>query len=372
MPTLDDIARAAGCSAATVSRVINNRGAVGIETRAAILKVLKQQGFVPRKYRRDNPAEPVSETATRLVEVVLHIPTPMEQVEHGPGGLTIMPLKPVDPDDLLGPQHRLSNSFFLRIVDGIVEELLRWGYRAVVTPSRGLLDADWLAELNGPQRCGAILLGVYDDEMLRFAARCKRPLVFADLVYEHGPLAVSFDNASGIAQALEHLAALGHRRIGMAAGPLYMTGFRERLAAFRAECAARGLETCEAWIHTGSNHMAHVAEWAGALLRAPERPTALLCGNDFIALGVLKAAREASVGVPEQLSLVGFDDIEPAVLAEPPLTTVRVPALELGRFSARELLMQIRSGRSNVPNGTCLRLRPALVVRGSTAPAAQS
>ncbi len=85
MPTLDDIARAAGCSAATVSRVINNRGAVGLETRAAILKVLKQQGFVPRKYRRDKPAEAVPETATRLVEVVLHIPTPMEQVEHGPG-----------------------------------------------------------------------------------------------------------------------------------------------------------------------------------------------------------------------------------------------------------------------------------------------
>ncbi|MCW8130566.1 MAG: LacI family DNA-binding transcriptional regulator [Planctomycetota bacterium] len=364
--TLADIARMSGYSTATISRVINNQGQVSLETRDAILRALKAHAFVPRKYKRAQ-AEPPAQPAAGPIEVLLYTQTPSERVSREGDAIVFESLKPVAPSEFFSHANRLSNSFYLRILDGIVEEALRWKQRTVVTPVSDLLDAAFLADLNQPGNAGAILLGTYDDSMAAFAARCARPLVFADLVLEDGPFAVTFDNALGMAQAVGHLYALGHRRMGMAAGPMHMTGFRERLAGFRAETAAHGCVARPEWIYTGSNHVEHVAAWAAEFLRGADRPTALCCGNDFIALGVLRAAARLGLRVPRDLSLVGYDDSELAAIADTPLTTVQAPTVELGRCCVRQLMLQGKVGRAHTPSGSTLRLKPMLVARASTA-----
>jgi DNA-binding LacI/PurR family transcriptional regulator len=367
--TLADVARAVGCSSATVSRVINNIGPVSTETREAVFRAMKEVNYVPRPSltpATDNgrPAE----KGSALIEVILYCDMPYERLSVEDSKLKFGPLSNCPPEERLAETNRLSNSFYHSIVDGIVLEAPHWSYKTALVPRSDLVDPQFLADLNRTDKTGVLLVGMYGPHLQQFVQSCAHPLVLVDLVVEgHAPV-VTFDNVKGIEQAFDHLYALGHRKIGCVAGPREIVAYHERCTAFRYKMAEKNLHVNESWIYTGEQHVAPTQAWAQKIL-GKNRPTAFICANDWMAIAVVRAAQEAGISVPKQLSVVGFDDNEVSSLVTPALTTLRVPTYEIGRQAVQQLELQIKLSNRRSRHGVCLRLAPELIVRESTAPA---
>lgn len=182
----------------------------------------------------------------------------------------------------------------------------------------------------------------------------------------YGAPSVDVDNAYGVCTALDHLLSLGHRRIAHLTGNPDMVSAQERREAFCAALNAARLPARADQILTCRYDGVGVADIVRTLLAQPDPPTAILAGNDRIALVALDVAYELGICVPDQLSLIGFDDIPEASLRTPPLTTVRQPLLQIGEKAARLLVARIEGEK--VPAVPHL-LEPQLIVRGTTAPA---
>ena len=186
---------------------------------------------------------------------------------------------------------------------------------------------------------------------------------------DEGIASVSATNASGAKAATEHLLALGHRRIGAIIGPPTWLASRERINGFHAALAGAGIAPDRSLeipsdFEIGGGHAA-----AAKLLDRPDRPTAIFGFNDNIAIGVIRAARERGLRIPEDISLVGFDDAEEAMLVTPTLTTVRQPLQEMGRMGV-SLLSRLLEGQA--VEALRVELATKLVVRESTAPPANA
>jgi LacI family transcriptional regulator len=178
---------------------------------------------------------------------------------------------------------------------------------------------------------------------------------------------VDVDNARGARLAAEHLAALGHTRIAHLMGDAVQASTGERLRSLGDALDRLGILLRPDWCLPCSYNGRLGYESTCRLLALPDPPTAILAGNDSLALAAMQAARDMGVRVPEQLSVVGFDDIPTASMATPPLTTVRQPLAEIGERATRLLVARIE-GDTVVPR--IHRADPALVIRGSTAPPA--
>jgi LacI family transcriptional regulator len=177
--------------------------------------------------------------------------------------------------------------------------------------------------------------------------------------------AVAAAHRSGADQAMEHLLALGHRRVGAISGPPGWVATEDRLAGYHAALTAAGIAP-EPDLEVASDYeFAPGVEAAGVLLDLPKPPTAIFAFNDAIALGVLRAAYERGLRVPEDLSVVGFDDIKYATIVSPALTTVRQPLAEMGRNGVSLLLRLMERPRHATQR---IELPTRLVVRESTAP----
>ncbi|GIJ74007.1 LacI family transcriptional regulator [Virgisporangium ochraceum] len=194
------------------------------------------------------------------------------------------------------------------------------------------------------------------------------PLVTLDPTGEpdHPVPSVGAADAAGATAAARHLLGLGHRRIGVITGPPDRLCARARLDGARAAMDAAGVPLDPALVRTGlwfafEDGLNHARE----LLRLPDPPTALLCGNDLQALGACEAARRAGLRIPQDLSVVGFDDIPPASWCGPALTTVRQPFTEMGAAAAG-MVVSMAAGRP--PERTRVELPTTLIVRDSTAP----
>jgi LacI family transcriptional regulator len=177
---------------------------------------------------------------------------------------------------------------------------------------------------------------------------------------------VDVDNFAGLKMATEHLLALGHRRIAFLSGDDDMASYEPRRQGFFAALAGAGIEAAPELVQKSRFDGSLAVKQARALLSLPHPPTAICCGNDHIALGVLEAARAMSVSVPAQLSIVGFDDIPATTFAIPQLTTIRQPLREMGQFATRMLIERLRAPGSTP---TTRLFQPELIVRGTTAPA---
>lgn len=377
---IETIAQMAGCSIATVSRVINNTDAVSNRLRQAILQAMREVNYVPRKRlsRGDDGRKsraglrPVaasageSDSRPALVDVLLHWRGPLEHYSF-PGGRINVDF--VD-DGIESPSpqstERIANSFFRTIIDGICSELPEWGYRPVLQTVTDLQDARRLQTLYDQPLDGVIVTGQPDELLSTFLDGFRQPVVLADVPASgHYPW-VTIDNRLGMEQAFEHLFALGHRRIGFLHGPLANPVYVERYAHFRYHMIRNGLTVRDEWLYTGTSQVSTAAEWARSLFRSGDLPTAFLSSNDIVALGVLRAATEAGISVPQRLSLVGYDDIDAASVVTPALTSVRVPAFELGREAARQLVLHMGATRP-LPVAPRVVLPPELVLRSSTA-----
>jgi DNA-binding LacI/PurR family transcriptional regulator len=172
------------------------------------------------------------------------------------------------------------------------------------------------------------------------------------------------DNELGVRQALSFLRQLGHTRIAHICGPLNTVDGAVRERAFREFMAEHNMEVPEEYVQKGGFVMNGGYAAGQTLLRLPERPTAIFCGNDSMAYGAIAAAQEMKLGVPEAISVIGFDDETYTALYRPPLTTVRQPAKELAR-AAMEAVVRIVRGATDVESR---KLPTELVVRDSTAP----
>ncbi|HCE43095.1 MAG TPA: hypothetical protein DET40_06080 [Lentisphaeria bacterium] len=368
-----DIAKMAGCSTATVSRVLNNIGQISDETRESVMKAVKSVNYVPRGSTGRKPGSPSSvksAKAGRIIELVFCFDEIVEYLSLAEKRLNVDKVDHLPVETMMESQLRYGSSFYRMISEGVLEEARRCGYRTIVRciKKENLNNPDFIKSLDEDGISGLIIAGVHTDGILEFIGSCEIPMVLADQMAGAGPVEITTDNLEGISLAFDHIYSLGHRKIGFIKGndnPAY----RERFASFVYKMAEKGLEVRKEWIYEDENHVMATANWCSKVLKGKNKPTAFICSNDYGALGVIRAASDCGIRIPSQLSVIGFDDIETSTLVTPPLTTIRVPQYEIGRRSVKELMITLGNGHSD-PGFQCrMRLSPKLVIRESTAKA---
>jgi LacI family transcriptional regulator len=330
--TIRDIADLAGVSIATVSRVLNDRPDVARETRESVLQVVREQGFSTNRGARG-----LSSGRTGMI------------------GLTL----PLVADAYFGP-----------ILSGAAEALYESDMRIVLAPTLHEHDREvsLLERLMRGTTDGAILMLPEESaEELAMLQEQGFPFVIVDPrdAPPEGVACVSAMHSAGAKQAAEHLLELGHRRIGAIAGESGWYATEERLHGFRAGLAAAGILLDPELVVYSDWRTPRGTEAAEQLLSLPDPPTAIFGFNDNVAIGALNAARRRGLSVPEDLSVVGFDDTTQAVIVTPQLTSVRQPLAEMGRTGVSLLIRIIEGQRVDALR---MELSTTLVVRESTAP----
>ena len=365
--TLTDIGQHAGCSTSTVSRVLNNSGPVSEDVRLRVESAVRKHGYVHRPFGRAMLSQKIGcDNAIILV----YRPGPTESLSvnknsQGPG----IPQE-IDEDEILSSSHQLSHGFYHLVMNGLVSECRHWKINTRLETCSHL-DAKTLAEGSRNDNAPSVLfVGPYRPEVAKFASELASPMVFVGVNVESRHDTVTIDNYGGIRQAVTHLAELGHRDIGFV-GVNGLPDFEERRFAFATYLRELGLPLREDWINLGSVQMAEITERTAAMLSRPERPTALVCGNDLTAMSTLQAAHRCGIRVPDDLSIVGFDDIPVATLTTPSLTTVHVPMQQIGRQAVRQMVIRDSCSEQETHRGCVTRVATDLVVRQSTAPLAK-
>ncbi|MCA9259471.1 MAG: LacI family DNA-binding transcriptional regulator [Planctomycetales bacterium] len=367
--TIADVGKRAGCSPATVSRVLNNSGAVSAATREAVLRSARDLGYVGGAAVREKNRTASGRVTGRAVEVVLHCGNPLERLEADGEGVRVDTLESFPGQRYFKSDYRLSSSFHRELIDGVVDELKKWGHKAVVQIAVDLASSDFLNDVNMPDKMGVLLLGEPSPGVKSFCDNCVHPLVLVDILCRSWPDIVTSDNYRGIGLAVKHLAELGHRDIGFVGWSQNAT-FQERRTGFFAALHEAGLAFRPEWCCEATVHIEEKAIEVAELLARADRPSALVCSNDYQALSVVRAASRVGLSIPRDLSVVGFDDIELSQYVSPALTTIRVPVAEMGRIAVRQLLLASEYRETGVAHdrqGVEVRVRPELVVRESTA-----
>ncbi len=324
-PTGRDVARLAGVSQATVSLVFSSAETghrVSAATRQRVLEAARGLDYRPQAAGR--------------------------QLRLGRSGMALLAVP-----NLQGP-------FFGRVLAGVHEEAVRHGLAVVVSSG---WSAGTLAEAVTSSRFDGLLICSPDDSQLG-GLPPGTPAVFldADPADAAGAPTVELDLAGGMRAAVEHLRALGHRRLGRLRSTHSAYTFRVRQAAF--EQAARGLEVLELGVSLNRGESAARAAGYELLSRA-DRPGAVVCDDDVVASGLYQAAAELGLRIPGDVSVVGIDNIAVAGLLTPPLTTVDLPGELLGRAGIAALAALLHGE----PVAPVAPLATSLVVRSSTAPA---
>ena len=329
-PTIYDVARLAGVSTATVSRALNGKGQIAPATRAAIDAAVAHLGYHPNTVARSLVTK-----STQTIALLL-------------------------PD--------ISNPFYAALVSGIQRRALEAGHTMLLctTESDREREEEYLNLLRAKQVDGVLVDGLVlpPDVIARFV-RNGLPIVCLDRDVDSTsvPL-VQVDNRLGARMAIEHLISLGHRRIAHIAGAPELRISEERIVGYRDALAAAGADADPALLAIGSFTEEGGHEAMRELLAAGE-PTAVFAANDLSAIGAVNAIVGSGRRVPEDVSVVGFDDLRLARFTTPPLTTIRQPAVEIGERAA-QLLLDLAAGR-RVRKLRHL-LEPELVVRASTGP----
>jgi LacI family transcriptional regulator len=305
--TIVDVAREAGVSYATVSRVLNNKAHVKPEKREAVLRATTRLGYVVNQQAR-------SLAGGRSYVI----------------GLLV---------------HGLGNSYMGAIVRGIDEALdaAQYDLMLYTTHRRKTKESAYVAAITRGLTDGLLL--VLPRNPAAYLASLRRQQ-FPYILIDHQGLgdyhhSVGATNLQGAYAATRHLIELGHRRIGFITGALELGCAVDRLAGYRAALTEFGIPVDPALIQEGDFFQPKGFAGANALLDLPERPTAIFASNDEMAFGVMEAARVHGLRLPEDLSVIGFDDIPWAANVYPPLTTVRQPLAQMGRVAAETLLKLI-------------------------------
>lgn len=330
--TSRDIARELGVSQSTVSRALRGDPRVAPATLDRVRAAAERLRYVP-----DATARSLTTGRTQTVGVVV---------------------------------SDITNPFYPEIVEVLHGELGQEGY-ATVLLNEPLAD-DLPAQLRGRSVDGLIVVSAtLDATFVEQLPRMGIPLVLLNRDVDGAAVdRVVSDNLAGGALAADHLLDLGHRRVGLIAGPSNTSTARDRERGLRETLARRGAPLEESLRRAGSfsHHSGH--QGCLELLRLPQPPTALVCASDVVAFGALDAAKRLGVTVPEQLSVIGYDDIAMAGWEAFALTTIRQPLTQMAKRAVRLLMERLRTGGG----GNDVELRrevfpPHLIKRETTAPA---
>ncbi len=299
--TITDVAAQAGVSISTVSLVMNGKGAVAAATRSRVQTAASRLGYTPSRTARGLAAGRTGNLGFVLRE------------DH----------------------FRRSEPFYTRVFLGAEFEARRRGLYVLLSTVPEPYDASHAPRfLHEHSVDGIVVAGRVAGGFLGALDRSGIPYVLAD--YEHdGAPSVQVDNEGGAALVAAHLVERGHTRAAFLSGDRDHPSMSARCRGFRSAMAEAGHPVPESRVVTdlGAADRTTGARLGAALLDVPDRPTAVFCGNDALALGLLDAARDRGLDVPRDLAVVGFDDVEGAALASPPLTTVRVCKEQLGEVA---------------------------------------
>ena len=327
--TIAQIAAEAGVSVPTVSKVLNGRPDVSAATRARVETVIERHQYRRRRAR--------SASTARLIDLVI---------------------------------HELDFAWAVELIKG-VEQVAAAARVGVVLSELGGAHRppqEWLDDMLARPPLGVILVlsGLDVSQRRQLAAR-SIPVVVVDTAGEPPTdvPTVGSANWNGGLSATRHLLGLGHRRIAVIAGPSDVMCSRARIDGFRTAMEEAGVPVDPSIIRHGDFFVGGGYEHGSDLLALPDPPTAVFAGSDLQALGVLRAARERGLRVPEDLSVVGYDDLPVAAWIGPPLTTVRQPLREMAATAAR---MVLDLARGDQPTNLRIDLATELVIRESTAP----
>ncbi|MEV0166048.1 LacI family DNA-binding transcriptional regulator [Nonomuraea fuscirosea] len=327
--TLATVAASAGVSVATVSKVLNGRSDVSPATRSLVQSLLQEHEYVAPAPRRE------------------------------PAGLATVEVQ-FDTD---------LNAYSTEIVQGAVAAGAEEGVGIVVSIRSGTeRTTAWARELVAAGRRALIAVtGELTAGQPAALARARLPLVLIDPLNlpRTRVTSVGSTNFAGGLAATHHLLSLGHRRIAYIGGPATAACNQARLHGYRAAMEAEGAPVLPGYVR--SSHFRYHSGVAGgaAVLDLPRAPTAIFAGSDEMAVGIMEAARARGLRIPEDLSIVGFDDTQIAQVTSPPLTTIRQPLREMGGVALRTALRLAAGERIDSHH---VELATELVVRGSTAP----
>ena len=327
--TIRDVAAATGFSVNTVSRALNDKPDVSAETKRVILETARKLGYRPNRLARG-----LRSNKTQTIGVIV---------------------------------ADIANPFFGAVVKEIGETARQEGWSIILAST----DEDRAREREAIH----VMLAERVDGLLITPCQKDRgniekldssglPYVLLGRWFDDFPTDyVAPDEFQGGFAATEHLIELGHDRIAMIDAPLYISSARHRLAGYRQALLNHGIEPDESLITTRSLTVADGYRTAKSVLAIRPRPTAIFAYSDFVAFGVMKAVREAGLRIPEDIAVVGFDDVEFSSCLEVPLTTIRSPTKRLGKEATRVLLEKI-NGDGNARQE--LKLTVKLIVREST------
>lgn len=322
-----DVARLAGVSHQTVSRVLNDLPNVRPSTRARVQQAITQLNYTPSP-----AARALVSRRTRTVGLIVPGTS-----DYGPSSITMHFTRAAR-----AARYAVHTVTLLDVEPGgvraIVESLLRQRVDAIVLIVDSVAVLDAVTQLD---------LGV--------------PLVAVASSARRGPSIVSIDQYRGARAAVRHLVELGHSRILHVAGPRDATDSIERVRGWRDELAAHGLEAVDPvhgdWSPASGYDLGRDLDLGGA--------TAILVGNDHMAIGLMSALREREIRIPEQVSVVGFDDLPESAYVHPPLSTVRQDFASLGALVMQKVLLSIEEPDTAAESTP---LPTTLIVRASTAP----
>ncbi len=326
-----DVARRARVSTATVSRTVNQVATVDAQLAKRVWKAIAELGYYPNRQARA-----LVSGRSRVFGLIV---------------------------------SEITNPFFPEIVQTFETLAVEQNYEILTTstihdPTRMELAVRRMIE--GRVDGVAILTFGMEDELLEHLRFRNLPLVFVDV----GPKAprvsnIRVDYAHGIRQAVQHLAAMRHEHIGFVTGPLKLRSAVARKDAFEESMREIGLEVKPEFIVEGDHRLEGGKFAFQKLCKLREQPTALMCSNDMTAIGVMRQAFEFGIAVPQELSVVGFDDTRLADFMIPPLTTIQMSQTELATLAFNALLKEVKR-EGPAPNGTEYKLNTQLILRNST------
>jgi len=329
--SIRDVAKRAGVSIATVSRTINGRASVTPHLARRVWRAIDELGFYP-----DTQARGLVSGHSRTFGLII---------------------------------SDITNPFFPEIVQGFEDLAVQHNYEILTSstvndPGRMALSVRRMIE-RSVEGVAVVTFGM-EGELLNDLRSRRVPLVFIDV----GPALpkvsnIRIDYLHGIRQAVQHLAALRHERIAFISGPMTQRSALARLQAFSQAMKEIGLRMNESWVVEGNHTMEGGMAAAQKILAMPEGPTAVLCSNDITAIGVMRESFRQDVRIPQDLSVIGFDDIRIARFMIPPLTSVRMSQIEIAELAFTALLVDVQRQTAS-PNGSEYLLQTTLVLRKST------
>jgi len=331
VPTIQDVAKLAGVAPITVSRVINNSGYTSEETRARVEAAIASLGYIPNTLARGLRSKRTQTLALVMTDI--------------------------------------TNPFFTLIARGVEDRASHSGYTVIFcnTDESEAKEEKYINILLQKQVDGILLVPACSNSAsVKFLQSNDIPVVLIDRKIPGTQIdLVRADSEGGAYRLIKHLIELGHKRIVTITGPREVSTSSDRVSGYQRAMHEAGLEDLES-VYYGSFTQASGYELARQALELAPRPTAIFGANNFISIGVLKALRDTQLRVPEDVTVVGFDDLPPSMVIEPILTVASQPAYEMGSQAAELLLKRISN---ELPGSNQEVILPTeMIVRRSSAP----